>query len=260
MMNIDRRGFVLAGASALTLAATGCGGGDEASAQGLPAMESAVGASAAAGGAQFVVEPDRHLLWITGTDGVKRKAGGLGRGLGQLNYPIDVAASRDSAYVVETGNHRVQRFDATGASLGAFGEGVLLYPGGIALSPDEILVADSRNGRIAVFDLAGRLLRTFGQGLLSAPRGLALSGSDLLVADPGLRKVVRLDAAGRLVSEVSGEWVLPWDVATDGQQVFVSDAAASAIAVVGPGQKPRQVKVPKPPKSVKVRGGRLYVA
>ena len=57
--------------------------------------------------------------------------GGVGSSLRQFNYPADVAVLGDLAYVVETGNHRVQIFDAAGRSVGAMGEDILNYPGGI---------------------------------------------------------------------------------------------------------------------------------
>lgn len=260
---IDRRVFVAGGVSVLSAALAGCGGGgDPAEEPGVP-MVAQMGPSAAGGSrnVQFVVQPLLHTLLVTGADGVRRKAGGLGRGPGQLNFPIDVASLGDLAYVVETGNHRVQAFDAQGESWGSFGQDVLFYPGGIEIRRSEILVADSRNGRIVGFEPGGKVTRILGAGVLSAPRGLAVEGEDLLVADPGLRKVVRIDGEGRVREEIGGDWVLPWSVATDGKQVFVTDVSESAVSVVemSSGRK-RRVAVPKPPRSVKSRKGALHLA
>lgn len=259
---IDRRVFVAGGVSALSMALAGCGGGgDVADDPGLP-MVAEVGPSAAGSrGVQFIVQPLLHALLVTGTDGVQRKVGGLGRGPGKLNFPVDVASMGELAYVVETGNHRVQAFDARGLAWGSLGEGMLFYPGGIEARRSEILVSDSRNGRIVGFDRDGKVTRILGAGVLSAPRGLAVEGEDLLVADPGLRKVVRIDSEGRVREEIGDGWVLPWSVATDGKQVFVTDASESAVSVVemSSGRK-RSVAVPKPPKSVKSRKGALHLA
>jgi len=219
----------MAGAAAtLTLPLWGCGGGVDLPNVGAQAAPTAISKE----GIQFQTQPNAHALTVTDVRGVKRQYGGIGTGAGKLNYPVDVAVLNGLAYVVETGNHRVQIFNASGQSVGTLGEGTLLYPGGVITGPDEILVSDSRNARIVGFTPEGRITRVIGSGLLSAPRGLALVSDGLLVADPGLRKVMKLAADGSLKSEFGSDWVLPWDVATDGKSVFVADVSFSGIVVV----------------------------
>lgn len=260
MQTIDRRTFVLGSASVWALA--GCGGGDS-SPDGMPPMTAGVGpAATSATGVKFEARPLAHKLLVTDSRGAQRTVGGVGRALGRLNYPSDVAVFQDRGYVVDTGNHRVQVFDAAGTALFTMGEGVLFYPGGIDVRPvGEVLVSDSRNGRIVGFLVSGSLVRKFGQGLLSAPKGLAvLADSGLLVADPGLRKVLKLSAAGTLMGEFGTGWVLPWDVATDGKNVFVADAAVNAIAVLSmSGQRIGSMPLDKAPTYISYRNGALQV-
>jgi DNA-binding beta-propeller fold protein YncE len=181
---------------------------------------------------QFLALGRAHSLAITGPDGRQRRYGGVGRAQGKLNYPAGVAVANGLAYVVETGNHRVQIFDASGTSKGFIGESELLYPGAVAAAQNEILVADSRHARIVGFGLSGRVTRVLGAGILSAPRGLTMSGDNVLVADPGLRKVLVLGSGGRVQAELGSGWVLPWDVATDGKNAYVADVAKNEIGVV----------------------------
>jgi len=145
--------------------------------------------------------------------------------------------------------------------LGTLGEGILNYPGGIITTANEILVSDSRNARIVGFDPSGRVTRIMGEGLLSAPRGLAVVEDDLLVADPGLRKVVRLNAAGELAGVFGADWVLPWDVATDGKLIFVADASASEVAVLdGNARRVESIPLDKAPSYLSYRNETLYIA
>ena len=206
----------------------GCGGGGP----DYPAVSSNANPLASAGTAQFQALPRQHALLVTDGKGRKVVQGGVGRAPGRMNAPAGVAVLDNRAYVVETGNHRVQVFDDSGASLGTIGEGELLYPGGIDAGRDEIFVADSRHARIVAFTPDGRLTRVLGLGALSAPRGLQVLERGVLVADPGLRKVVQLGFDGRIEREFGADWVLPWDVATDGEFFYVADVSANQLAVV----------------------------
>jgi DNA-binding beta-propeller fold protein YncE len=213
---------------------------------------------AAAGAPQFQVLGRSHSLAIIGSDGRQRRYGGVGRAQGKLNFPAGLAVINGLAYVVETGNHRVQIFDISGAPKGFIGEGELLYPGAIAAGQNEILVSDSRNARIVAFGLDGRVRRVLGAGVLSAPRGLTISGKGVLVADPGLRKVLQFDAQGHVQAELGTGWVLPWDVATDGKNAYVADVSRNEIGVVAlTGRRLASLPLNFAPANVAMRSGTI---
>lgn len=255
MNPIDRRTFMLAGA-ALVLPLSGCGGGVE-----LPPVASqSAPVAVSSSGSQFLAQAMSHSLIITDSKGARTTIGGVGSGLGQLNFPADVAVLGDLAYVVETGNHRVQIFDSLGRSVGVMGAEVLNYPGGIITSGEEILVSDSRNARIVGFDISGRVTRIIGEGALSAPRGLAVVTGGLLIADPGLRKVVQLDISGRKTGEFGTDWVLPVDVATDGALIFVADVSANEVTVLDDtGRRVDRIALDTPPQYLSFNGNMLHV-
>lgn len=211
-------------------------------------------------GSQFMTQAIAHRLVVTDSKGTRTTVGGVGQGPGQFNYPADVAVLGELAYVVETGNHRVQIFDGAGRSVGFMGEDILNYPGGIITTADEILVSDSRNARIVGFDTSGRVTRIIGEGALSAPRGLAVVPGGLLVADPGLRKVLRIDMDGRKTGEFGTDWVLPWDVATDGTLVFVADVSANEVAVLDEaGLRVDRLALESAPRHLSYRDNKLHV-
>jgi len=233
MNTIDRRAFLgfSGGAAALTaLPLSGCGGGGGDNFP--PASLAGVGPVAVAtDGRQFQTLATAHALAVTEKDGQKKFYGGVGTAQGKLNYPTGVAVLNGLAYVVETGNHRVQVFDAAGKTIGTIGKGVLLYPSAIAAGKSEIFVADARNARIVAFTPEGQLTRVLGEGILSAPRGMDVMSDGVLVADPGLRKVLKLGFDGGIAMEVGADWVLPWDVATDNEFIYVADVSREELGV-----------------------------
>lgn len=254
---IGRRSFIGLGIGAMaTLAVplSGCSGGDP----WPPAVPITAPTAAALNGRRIEVNAPLHSMTLIERDGTRRVVGGLGSGAGQFNFPVDVATLNGLVYVVETGNHRVQVFDAAGTSLGFLGVGELLYPGGIDVSATEIYVSDSRNGRVVVFAPDGRVARVLGAGMLSAPRGLAVRADSLLVADPGLKKVLSLNAAGQVTGTFGADWVLPWDVVTDGKNVFVADVSASEIAVLTlDGVRIDRIEIPAAPGYLSFSNGAL---
>jgi DNA-binding beta-propeller fold protein YncE len=82
---------------------------------------------------------------------------------GEFFGPRAIAFLNNEAYVVDTGNNRVQVFDLNGTFKRAFGgfgteNGKLSEPVGIAAGPDgRIYIADSANARISVFTPAGAI-------------------------------------------------------------------------------------------------------
>jgi DNA-binding beta-propeller fold protein YncE len=215
-------------------------------------------------GVRFEVQPDRHRLVITQIDGTQSIVGRVGSGVGELNYPMRVATNDGLAYVVECGNHRVQVFDADGNSVGMLGQDELSYPKGIAIAGDQAFVADARNKRVVVFDLtgpnAGVATQTFGANVLQAPYGIAVVDGRVMVADAGLRQVVELSRDGTLVRALEGEFVLPYDVAFDGDTLFVADAAQARLSLFDPrGRATGTLELAKAATFCSLGAGRLFV-
>ena len=78
-----------------------------------------------------------------------------GDGPGQLSYPYDLAFGKEGElYIVEYGNHRVQKFTPEGESLGCWGgpgrgRGKLSSPWALAVdSRGRVHVVDSENHRV----------------------------------------------------------------------------------------------------------------
>lgn len=87
--------------------------------------------------------------------------GKIGTGKGQLSFPTGIAYHSKNGgrvFVSDTGNHRVQVFDALGKHLNMFGRkgGCLTSPSAIAANGSLIYVADGR--RISMFSDEGCLI------------------------------------------------------------------------------------------------------
>jgi hypothetical protein len=264
MSIIDRRTFLSFGGTAAALAVlplAGCGGGGSGDSYPLVSNAGKGPMGVSKEGRSFQTSANDHTLTITSSGGTKKTVGGLGAGAGKLNYPTGVAVINGLAYVVETGNHRVQVFDGDGVSLGFIGTGELNYPGGIAAGNNEIFVADSRNARVVSFSLAGQVTRVLGAGLLSAPRGLVVVEDGVIVADPGLHRVVKIGFDGALKGDYANGMVLPWDVATDGNFVYVADVSRNELLVASmDGTRINSIPLSQAPANVWYRGDTLYVA
>lgn len=268
MSTIDRRTFLAyyGGGAALlvTLPLAGCGGGEGGGGSGPsypPVLSDRVTPMAAtAEDVQFRTVGRSHTLVIRLKDGTERRFGGMGVGIGSMNAPAGVAVHDGLAYVVELGNGRVQVFNAAGQVVRTFGEGELFHPGGIAAGKNEIYVADSRSGRIVVFSPTGAVLGVIGAGRLSAPRGMQVLTDGLLVADPGLRKVLKLSFDGHILQELGRNWVLPWDVTTDGTYYYVADVSRNELGVTSlSGQLMEPLPLSVAPANVWFRRDTLHV-
>lgn len=189
---------------------------------------STVAGLAAAGDRLYVSDPQENHIEVLGSDGSPRqRIGRAGVDLGRLRQPMDVSLDDGRLYVADTGNRRVQVFDAlTGGFLAAWPG--LDQPRSILATADGVWVAEERLGRLLRFDRAGRLLDTWGRGAagtggsldLRQPVGLAIGpDKDLYVADLGRQAVLRFRQgretnAYQLVDD--GADGAPLDVAVDG--------------------------------------------
>lgn len=144
--------------------------------------------------------------------------GESGSGIGKLAGPSGIEFdAEDNLLVVESGNHRVQRFTKGGEHLACYGgpgsgSGQLSRPWGICLDGDEnMYVADWGNGRVQKLAPDGRFLMSFGGssedgGGLDHPAGVAVdSDGDVYVADWGNRRVAIFEPNGEVITALYGD-------------------------------------------------------
>jgi len=153
--------------------------------------------------------------------------GSQGTGDGQFQDPRDVAVDKEgNVYVVDSGNHRIQKFDAHGHFLAQWGgqgngPGQFREPWGIAVADDgSVYVADTWNHRIQKFDSEGRFLLQWGtygatEGTLGAagvfwgPRDVAIDAEgNVYVTDTGNKRVQKFDPKGKFLGQWGGGGVL----------------------------------------------------
>ena len=137
---------------------------------------------------------------------------------GTFIEPWGIAVDKDSnAFVADTWNHRIQKFNANGEFLlewgiaGVSSEGTdrLWGPRGIAVSQDgRVYVTDTGNKRAVVFDGDGKYLFEFGtegEGRLDEPVGIAVGPDNrVYVADTWNLRVA--------VYSLDGQFVVSWPV------------------------------------------------
>jgi len=121
--------------------------------------------------------------------------GSLGSGDGYLNAPIGLAvADGGNVYVADTGNNRIQVFDAEGTFLfewGSFGTGAGQFktPSDVAIDElGNVYVVETHNHRVQVFTSNGTRIGGWGSyggegGEFRYPRGIAVRDGVVYVAD-----------------------------------------------------------------------------
>ncbi|MEO0073953.1 MAG: LamG-like jellyroll fold domain-containing protein [candidate division WOR-3 bacterium] len=112
--------------------------------------------------------------------------------------------------VADSGNNRIQAFDASGGFITAFGgagsgPGQFSKPQGLAVDASgRVFVVDSGNNRVQVLSFDGATF-SFVRDIsasFSEPTGIATYGNDrVIVADTGNSKVKVLDGVGHLLAE-----------------------------------------------------------
>jgi uncharacterized membrane protein/sugar lactone lactonase YvrE len=179
--------------------------------------------------------------------------GPAGINRGQFNAPRGITHDvAGNFYVVDTGNLRIQKFDATGKWLAIFGNGrgdgdgqfkryedpatgaeaAGTGPAGIAVDASgNVYVADTWNHRIQKFDSAGKFVTKWGSFIyigdaaaaqdperdrkFYGPRGLAIGPEgDLYVTDTGNKRVLVFDQSGTFKRKIESG-VAPGKTAPD---------------------------------------------
>lgn len=151
----------------------------------------------------YVTDTGVHRVFLLSTEGeLLGSFGGRGAGTSEFNFPVAVAV-RESVYVLDGLNYRVQAFGRAGGFAGAFGEignvaGRFAAPKGIALDSDgDIYVTDALMDNVQIFDRTGRLLLIFGRngdgdGEFSAPGGIAIGPDDSIYVVDSINRRIQI--------------------------------------------------------------------
>ena len=161
---------------------------------------------------------NQRLQVITPEGDFVRSIGEPGSGNGQLRGPCGIACENQQLFVVEGGNHRVQKLAlGDGAPLGKAGShgskktGELWCPHGVCINKGQAFVADYINGRVVVYDIGSmEHVRTFGtrgskEGELEYPCGIAVKGEEVFVAEFGNHRISVFTKKGNFERILGGE-------------------------------------------------------
>ena len=208
------------------------------------------GVAVASDGTFYIADTWNHRIQHLDQQGnVMHIWGQFGETGGQLGQPSVFWGPRDVAidtaghvYVTDTGNKRVQKFDAEGNFLGQFGgegtaPGQLSEPVGITIAPDgTIYVADTWNQRVQSFTAEGQPVQQFSvpgawltQNLLNKPF-IAASNEQIWISDPEGFRLIEMNRQGE-VTRVWGQFGndanglnFPLGLTFDGQRLWVADS------------------------------------
>ena len=180
-----------------------------------------------------------------------RPLGGPGSGAGQFKEPRGIAIDRSgNLLVADSGNNRIQKLDADGNPIAAWGgpapgegHGEFRQPSGVAVAEDgTIYVADTWNHRIVKLDPNGNYLLDWREEnpALYGPRAIAIApDGTVFVADTGNKRVLGYDAAGKRLSSIGaegsepGKFVEPVGLAIDSsaRMLYVADTGNHRVQV-----------------------------
>ena len=157
-------------------------------------------------------DPDGRFLKKWG--GLADTKGAIDQRPGQFWGPRDIAIGPDGLlYVTDTGNKRIQVFDAEGGFIRSFGgegsePGKLREPVGLAFDGDRLLVADTWNKRIQALDTNGRPLAQVpvaaweGQSITNKPYLVSLGGGRTIISAPDGGTILVLGPDGAVLSTI----------------------------------------------------------
>lgn len=169
-----------------------------------------------------------------------RTWGQYGTDMGAFINPVGIAiGNAGRVYVAETGNNRVQRFDADGnwqLMWGTAGNGDEEFrgPHGITVGPDgNVYVADAGNHRVQVFDADGAYVRQWGSlgdgdQEFRTPQDIAVNDAGIVyVSELAGSRVKAFDATGQMLARSDErpdvDISSPHGLAALGDRLYVAD-------------------------------------
>jgi len=186
--------------------------------------------------------------------------GGLGYKLGKFNTPKGLARGpHGEFYVADTANHRVQKFDAKGTFVKAWGQlgsapGSFNEPTALAVDASgNVHVVDTWNDRVQKFSPDGRVLAVYASPKgFYGPRGITIAKKKVYVTDGGNNFVDVFDLDGHFLSRFGGpgtepgQLILPVGIAVDPEGlIWVVDSGNNRLQAFRPnGTLARIVPVP----------------
>ncbi|HPZ07776.1 MAG TPA: TIGR03663 family protein [Candidatus Eremiobacteraeota bacterium] len=175
--------------------------------------------------------------------------GNKGFGKGQFNFPRDLDIdSAGNIYVVDSLNHRIQKFSSAGSYLSSWGEqgsqeGRFQEPCGIEIdcSRGYVFIADTWNHRIQRFSADGQFQLSW-SGEFYGPRDLAVdSNGDIYVTDTGNCLIKKYNNKGELLATIGskgsgdGQFQEPIGIAMDkAGNILVADTWNQRVQILKP--------------------------
>jgi phage tail-like protein len=159
-------------------------------------------------------------------------ASGRGTAPGQFSTPTAVLILKDSLYVADTGNARIQVFRAPTLELRAIWNSFFRQPTGIAIdSQDRIYVLDRGLKKILRLNASGVQDQLYNPPVTD-PAFLTIDGEDrLYVSDATLNQVLRFDenqtASGPV--PLAAASMRPRALAAHGDRIYIADADGGYI-------------------------------
>jgi sugar lactone lactonase YvrE len=210
-------------------------------------------------GALYIMDTDNHRVQKFDRDGrFLAMWGGEGKGEGQFTFRTGigwaggVAADATGNIYVADANHRIQKFDAAGQFVLAWGsqgrgDGQLLQPGGMTVDGQgNVYVADAGQHRVQKFDPTGRFLLAWGgegtgEGQLQRPWGVAVDRQGNVYVTDISPRLQKFDPNGRFLTAWGGpgngaaEFRGAFSLAIDGQGlIYAGDLLNHRIQVFNP--------------------------
>jgi sugar lactone lactonase YvrE len=172
-----------------------------------------------------------------------------GVGDGKLAGPTDIAlAPNGDLFVLDRGQHRVQRFNQEGKYLSKFGtKGTIngQFEGPVSIAIDatgNLYVSDRGNNRIQKFNESGTFVKAFGSsgsadGQLAAPGQIAIDATgNLYVADTGNKRIQKFNSNGEYLAKIgsggTGDGQFSEPVGIDigpGGKIWVADRSLNRV-------------------------------